>query len=208
MGLPLLVKTVVPIFFGKEEDASPWVVEHARHCFGDDYSEKLLLMASVGMPHVFLLRGVSNFTNRYLINHAGFVALEGLRKEVFKRLQHLPMSFYHRHKSDDLVSRLITDTEQLRQTIILVSVEIIKQPATLLFAFGYLVYLAVTQRSPLITMLTLVSIPACVFPIYMVGRRLARKSRIIATQSGELAAVVTETLQSPMEIQAYNLQQQ
>jgi subfamily B ATP-binding cassette protein MsbA len=46
----------------------------------------------------------------------------------------------------------------------------------------------------------------CVIPIRMAARRLIKKARLLASQTGELNAVVTEGLQSPMEIQAYNLQ--
>lgn len=208
VGLPVIFKTTVPIFFGDEDAASPAVVAFAKSWFGEQYADKLLLLACIGLPLVFLVRGASSFINRYLINHTGFVVLEGMRKDVFARLQHLPLAFYHRHRSGDLVNRLMSDTEQLKQVIVTLSSEIIKQPFTLLSALGYLVYQSVTERSALFALIALLTVPFCVIPIRLVAKRLAKKSRALALKTGELAAVVTETLQSPTEIQAYNLQQQ
>ena len=95
LGLPVLLSTTVPIFFGQEEDASPKVVAFAKSWFGDEYAGKLLILACIAVPVVFLVRGLSNFANRYLINYAGFVALENMRREVFVKLQNLPLAFYH-----------------------------------------------------------------------------------------------------------------
>jgi subfamily B ATP-binding cassette protein MsbA len=206
VGIPVVFKTVLPIFFGKESEASPAVVKFAKLWFGDHYQDKLLLTACIALPLVFLIRGASVFINRYLMSRVGFIALENLRVETFSRLQELPLAFYQQHKSGDLMSRLMNDTEQIRQVIVKVSGDIIKQPFTLLSAAGYLVYLSVTERSAMFTLIALASIPICVVPIRLAAKRLRKRSQQLAQASGDLTATVTETLQAPLEIQAYNLQ--
>lgn len=206
IGMPVMFKTLVPVLLGNEADAPPKFVEFARRLFGEAYQDKLMLTACLGLPLLFVVRGFSQFVNRYLINRAGFIMLEGLRQDVFCRLQELPLAFYHRHKSGDLVSRLIADTEQLRAVVVNISAEALKQPFTLLFAMGYLIYLSITERSALFALIALSSVPLCVVPIRMVSRHLVKRSREVARLNGELAAVITESLQSPVEIQSYNLQ--
>jgi subfamily B ATP-binding cassette protein MsbA len=134
--------------------------------------------------------------------------LEGLRQEVFAKLQELSLAFYQRHKSGDLVTRLINDTGHLRAVMVDLSSDIIKQPFTLLFAIGFLIYESVKRENALFAIIALLSVPACIIPIRLVARRLAKKSRQVALRNGELAALVTESVQSPVEIQAYNLQEQ
>lgn len=185
-----------------------WVEKVARNTFGADYRHGVLLTACFGLPLLFLLRGFSMFANRYLVNRAGFVMLEGLRQDVFTRMQHLPLSFFHRYKAGDLVSRLITDTEQLRMVIVNISADIIKQPLTLLFSLGFIAWISVTDRSALLALIALVSVPLCIIPIRLVAKQLTKRSREVARLNGDLAAVITESLQSPVEIQSYNLQTQ
>lgn len=190
----------------KSKSSQEELIKWAKWLFGEDYRDKLLLTACLAMPLVFLIRGIAAILNRYWINYAGFMMLEALRTDVFRCLQELPLAFYQRHKSGDLTSRLMTDTEQLKNVIVLVSGDIIKQPFTLLGAIGFLLYKAFTNRSAFFVLVTLLSIGVCIIPIRMVARRLIKKAKQLASETGELNAVVTEGLQSPMEIQAYNLQ--
>jgi subfamily B ATP-binding cassette protein MsbA len=55
-------------------------------------------------------------------------------------------------------------------------------------------------------MVAMISVPLCVVPIRMTARRLKKRSRQLAEKGGELNSSAIETLQSPLEIQAYNLQ--
>lgn len=206
-GIPLMMKTVMPVFFNAEEDASPYVVSAAKAMFGEgQYRDKLLLVACLGVPLIMLLRGVCAVLNRYLVNLAGFRFLDELRRAVFARLQDLPLAFYHRHKTGDLASRLVNDAEQLKRLVTSLSTDVLTQPCLLLSALGFLIYMSITSQSALFTLIALTSVPICVLPIQAVTRRVLRRSRAVAHQSGELAAEITEAIQSPLEIQAYNLQ--
>ncbi len=206
VGLPVMFKTTMPIFFGKPEDASPIVVHWSKVFFGAHYADKLLLVACLGMPLIFAIRGFASFLNKYLITRGGYIILESLRLAVFDRLQQLPLAFYQRHKSGDLQTRLMADTQGLNGVITQVSTEIVKQPLTLVASVGTLLYLAFTERSALFAIIALISVPLCVFPIRMASRRIKKRVRAVAEHNGELASITTETLQSPAEIQAYNLQ--
>jgi subfamily B ATP-binding cassette protein MsbA len=208
VGLPLMFKTTMPIFFGKAEEASPFVVKWSQYFFGDQYAGKLLITACLGLPLIFAIRGAAAFANRYLITRGGYRILESLRMEVFDRLQQLPLAFYHRHKSGDLQARLMSDTQGLNNVITQVSTEIVKQPLTLLFSIGTLLYLAITERSALFALVALISVPLCVLPIRMAAKRIKKRARQLAEHNGELVSITNETLQSPAEIQAYNLQAQ
>ncbi len=205
-GLPVMLKVMLPIFFGQEGEASPAVVNFAKHLFGEAYHDKLLLVACLGLPLIFVIRGIGAYFNRYLINKAGFMVLDGIRQEVFGRLQELPVAFYQKHKSGDLVSRVLQDSEQLKNVVVNVSSDIIKQPLTLVSALGYLVYLSLQDHSTLFALIAILSVPLCVVPIRIAAKKLFKRARQMTAKNGALAAFVTEALQSPQEIQAYNMQ--
>lgn len=210
-GLPMMLYTVAPVIFNDpsaQNSQTEVVIKWAQRLFGEHYRGQLLLVACLGLPVIFFFRGLTAFLNRYWLNHAGFQLLETLRTEVFRRLQELPLAFYHRHKSGDLTARLMTDTEQLKNVVVMMSTDALKQPFTLIGSLSFLLYLAITNRSALFVLITLASIPLCIVPIRIIARRLIKKSRQLTAETGELNAIVIEGLQSPMEIQAYNLQPQ
>lgn len=205
-GLPAVMNYLLPIFFNQQDKIDPKVVEFSRALFGEAYVERLLILACIGLPLIFVIRGVAALLNRYWINQAGFIVLESLRLEVYTRLLSLPLAFFHRNKAGDLNARLMSDTDKIKNVVVGISSDVVTQPLTLLSALGYLAYLSVQNRSVLFALIAMVSVPLCIVPIRMAARQLVKRSRQLADQGGELSAVSIETLQSPLEVQAYNLQ--
>lgn len=191
-GLPLMAKNVFPKIFGA--DAPP-------------LDTVQLIGVALWLPCVFTIRGVAGYVNSYLIQYSGVRILEALRLEYFTKLQLLPLSFFSRKSSGDLIARGLGDTNQLQNTLVVISNEIIKQPATLLGALGYLGYLAFTENGVILVLLTLAIIPMCVFPIRYVGRKMVEKARQLQWQTGSITDRFTENLAATREVRAFGLEQ-
>jgi len=198
VGLPVMLKVIVPIAFNRQSEVSPKVIHIAKWLFGEDYVPKLLVTTYLVLPLIFLFRGLAAFANRYLVNKAGFIVLENVRVAVFTRLQQLPLAFHQQHNSGDLTARLMADTEQLKSAVVNVSADIIKQPLTLIAAVGTLVFYSVVDRSALFVLVALLSIPLCVLPIQIAARRLKKRARQLAKAGGQLTSIVTESMQAPL----------
>ena len=205
-GLPLMTKLVFPVLFnegGKGGAYEQWLAGW----LGQIPRDRLLLITCLWIPFIFIIRGVAGYANTYLIQYSGLRVLEAIRTDLFVKLQSLPLSFFRKNRAGDLLARLMTDTEILRQVVAQASNDLIKQPGTLLFAIGTLVYLSIEDRSFFIALIALVSVPLCVGVIRSAGKRLAARARALQARSGDLTATLTESLQSPLEIRAYNLQE-
>ena len=189
-GLPLVMREVLPGVFS-DEQRSLWD----------------LIFAAALLPAIYLVQGIAQFVNTYLINFCGFKVVEGIQVDVFSRIQKLPLSFFHKNKSGDLLSRLTGDTQQMRTAIVDVSNDIVVQPMKLIGAIGALVYMSMQKSEFFILLVCLATVPACVFPIRMIGKKLFRKAKVVQAQAGDLTASITDGLQAPMEIRAYNMQQ-
>lgn len=206
-GLPLMTKLVFPILFnesgGGGSDYEMWM----RRKLGEISHERLLLITCLWIPFIFIVRAVAGYANTYLIQFCGLRVLEAIRTDLFVKLQTLPLSFFKKNRAGDLLARLMSDTEVLRQVVAQASNDLIKQPGTLLFAVGTLIYLSIKDRSFFIALIAVVSVPLCVAVIRSAGKRLAARARSLQAKSGDLTATLTESLQSSLEIRAYNLQE-
>jgi subfamily B ATP-binding cassette protein MsbA len=191
-GLPLMAKVIFPRIFGENAEA---------------LSMLQVVLVALWLPGVFLIRGAAGYANAYLIQYSGVRVLEALRVEYFDKLQRLPLSFFNRGSTGDLIARGLNDTSQLQNTLIVISNEIIKQPATLIAAIGYLGYLAFTERGAALVLLTLAIIPVTVFPIRYVGRKLVDKARALQAQAGALTERFSENLAARKEVRAFGLEQ-
>jgi len=209
-GLPLATKVVFPMLFPSEGGPDQEVGEYLqmmRNWLGDLSPDHLLLATCMWLPFVFLLRAVGGYFNAYLISYVGYRVVEGIRNQAFARIQALPVSFFHRFQSGDLLARLTGDTEILRQVVSQVSADVIKQPVTLLAAVAFLVSEAMSNDGNFVVIIALVTVPLCILPIRYAGKKLARRARSLQNAAGDLSGQLAESLQAPLEIRAYNLQQ-
>lgn len=188
-GLPLVVKYLVPLVT-QEDKPGGWV----------------LAGILLSIPGVFFLRGAGSYINAYFIAYTGMHVLEQLRLMVFERIQALPLAFFQKSKVGDLMSRLLADTAQLQTAIVKVVDSLIKEPATLISAAVYLVYLSSKENDITFILIALASVPACVLPIKAIGTRILKKAGKAQKQAGELNHVLNENLSATREIRAYNLE--
>ena len=205
-GLPLMTKVVFPVLFNAQAEAAKPYEVWMHGLLGGISRERLLFVTCLWIPFIFLIRAVAGYANSYLIQFSGLRVLEAIRTDLFVKLQSLPLSFFKKNRSGDLLARLMHDTEILRQVIAQASSDLIKQPATLLSALGVLGYLAVKDRSFFIALIALITVPICVTVIRAAGKKLARRARSLQHRGGILTATLTESLQSSLEIRAYNLE--
>ena len=192
-GLPFMTDQIFPKIFPSNENAirlTSWEI----------------FIYVCWFPLVFLIRGVSSFFNSYLINFCGMKVLEKIRIEVFAKIQRLPLAFFQRHKSGDLLSRVTADTAQLQSAVLSVSNDLIRQPITFIGAITALAVMAIQREGMAFVLLCLVAIPLCVFPIRRIGSLLMRKALDLQQRAGGLSSVLNENLSGPAEIRSLNLQ--
>lgn len=188
-GLPFVIKVLVPLITAE----------------GAPTGLQLLLILST-VPIAFSLRAVGSFLNAYYMAYAGMHVLERLRLMVFEKIQELPLGFFQRNNVGDLMSRVLGDTAQLQNAIVKVVNSLVKEPATLVSAIAFLIYLTITEREAAFMLIALASVPACILPIKIIGKRILKKSRLAQQQAGEINNVLSENLGSVREVRAYNLE--
>ena len=66
---------------------------------------------------IFLLRGIFSFVSNYCMAYAGSRITYELRQQVFDHLQYLPLAFFQRHNSGELISKITYDAEQVSQAL-------------------------------------------------------------------------------------------
>ncbi len=210
-GLPLAADAIFPLIFESEsaggQDQGNWFVDLVQGWFGDLERETLVLIACAWLPVMFFFRSIGGFFSTYLMSFCGFRMLEQLREDVFRKLQKLPVSYFHKYQSGDLLARLVGDAELLRRTTSRAAVDLIMQPATLIGALAYLVTKAMNSEGTSMVLIAILSIPICVIPLRMIAKKLGRKAKSLQASAGDLSGQIAESLQAPMEIRAYNLQE-
>lgn len=206
-GLPLMIKAVFPVLFNEPDPKGSDFVLGLQDRLRGVPAEQLLFYSCMWIPVVFFVRGLAGYLNAYLIQYCGQRVLEEIRMGLFTKLQSLPIAFFKKNKSGDLMARVMQDTDILRNVIANTSNDLVRQPAMLLWAVGFLAFEASKDRSFFIALIALFTVPLCIWVIRIAGKKLAARAKVLQRRGGDLSASLAENLQSPLEIRAYNLQE-
>ena len=165
------------------------------------------LGAALLLPGIFLLRGVSGYLNQYAFNYCGQQVLRGVRQDLFNQLQGLPVSYFEKNPSGDLISRLITDTTIVQAAILNVANEFIRQPIQMVGALGYLAFLSWQFQEAVFILLFFSAIPISFIPLRLIGRHLKKRGREAQEAMSLVTRQISEDLEAVTEIRSYNLEE-
>ena len=134
----------------------------------------------------------------YFVSLLGERVVADLRTKLYAHLISLDAGFYDRTRSGELVSRLTSDVELIRNIIGSVMSIALRSTIT---AVGALVMLFVT--SPKLAAWALVGIPLAVLPVIFGARRIRKISRSSQDRIADANALATETLGAVRTVQAH-----
>ena len=112
-----------------------------------------------------------------------------LRNALYAHLQRLPLGFFVRVKTGDILARVLNDTQQTKQVITQVVTQSLLSVATVFVTIVGLV--AISWR---LTLLALVVAPMLIGLLQPLLRKLRKGHRRLSNQYGEMTAVVQEAV--------------
>lgn len=140
---------------------------------------------------IFILQAVSSGFSYYLLAYVGNRMVNQLRKQLWEKLLHLPMRFFDRYRSGDLMSRVANDTNEIKSLITDHLINFISNLITIIGAIVMLFYL--DWQMTLIIMLVLPISLAVMMPMgdkmYNISVRLQEH---LAALSSTLSQVIGE----------------
>lgn len=206
LGIPLMAETVFPVLFGDVEAAPEWLQNFVSHWFADDLQGGFLILCCILIPFAMLLRASGAVGNGYFMTYTGVHVVQAIQIDVFKKIQSMPLAFFQRYKTGELIAGIMGYPTQIKKIVVDTSNDLVKQPLTLISAVGFLVYKSFTSESFFTAVIGVLSIPLIVFPIRKIGRTLAKRSKQLVGMGETLNSSTIESIQSPLEIRAYNLE--
>jgi len=148
---------------------------------------------------IFFLRGVSGFMSSYSMEWIGRSVVKEIRSELFTRLLHLPVSFYDKNNSAQLVTRLIYHVEKVSEAATNGLKVLVQDSVTIIGSIGVMLY-----YSWKLTLIILVVAPIIAILIAYVSRRFRKLSQQIQDQVGEVNQISSETIHATREIRIFN----
>lgn len=153
------------------------------------------------------LRLAFEFCQSYFMNRVSQKVIRDLRNEVYRKLIHLPLSFFGRSQAGTLVSRITYDTVVVRDAISEGLADFLFQPIQI--AVNLVVLLIVQRVFDIpwsLVFVIFVLLPLVVIPVLQVGRRLKKISRSSQEQVAQINSTLFETISGIRIVQGFSME--
>lgn len=179
IGIPLVTKAVIDGPIARHDRHGLWVLGSGAVAFG-------ILEASLW------------FVRRWLVTRATLGAETDIRKDLYARLQILPMSFHGQWQSGQLLSRMMNDLATVRRLLGFGFTFLVLNIVQIVVVSGILL----AMYWPL-GLLVIVSVVPIVAVIWHFQREFIRLSRAAQDQAGQVATTVEEAAMGNRVIKAF-----
>jgi subfamily B ATP-binding cassette protein MsbA len=144
------------------------------------------------------LKSLAKYGADYLSGSAGQRVMYDLRAALFDRLLGLSLSFFHRHRTGELLSRVVADVGAMQQMLTQLIGPAVSAVISIAGLSAFLLWLDWN-----LAVLALLVFPVAVWPIRNFGKRLRGLSRRVQELAADLASHLEETLSQMKLVQAY-----
>lgn len=177
---------------------SPWILKHAVDDLVAGITRSKLLRYSALLIAVALIGACFRFLMRKILISASREMEYALRNDFFRALQRMPLSWFHQHRTGDLMSRATSDLNAVRMMI---------GPAVMYSANTVIVFFAAVALMVTIdlrlTLIALVPLPIVSVAVWYFGDAIHKRSDAIQAQLADVSAVTQESLAGVRVVRAY-----
>ncbi|MDQ3070728.1 MAG: ABC transporter ATP-binding protein/permease [Acidobacteriota bacterium] len=177
---------------------TPWILKHAIDDLVRGLTRAKLLRYSLLLISVGLVGAWFRFLMRRILIGASREMEYALRNDFFRALQRMPLPWFQRHRTGDLMSRATSDLNAVRMMI---------GPAVMYSANTVIVFVAAVVLMAVIdvrlTLIALMPLPFVSIAVHLFGKAIHRRSDRIQSQLADVSAVTQEALAGVRVVRAY-----
>jgi ATP-binding cassette subfamily B protein len=163
----------------------------------------LLVLAAAALVVITGLRAVADYASRIGFALIGNRVLTAARNEVYRHLQRLSLSFHTKAKTGDLMLRVMSDINMLKDVTVTAALPLV---ANVLIVGGMLAMMFLLHWK--LALLALASLPLFWFWTVLFSRRIQEAARKQRKRESAMAANAAETIGGIKTVQALSLEEQ
>lgn len=141
--------------------------------------------------------GVATFLQKYTTSQCGYLAIRDFRREVFNNLQRLPMSFFDKMRSGEIISRSTNDIV-VAANLYATLADALKNILMVVVCLGVMFY-----RDWQMTLVVLLISPIVAMAISKFGEKIGQKTAKLQARLADLSAIQYENVADIKVVKAH-----
>jgi subfamily B ATP-binding cassette protein MsbA len=162
-----------------------WVVKPAVDDIFVAGRGRYLLLISLAVFLAFLLRGIAEYIQNYLMKSIGAKIVRDLRNDLYHHVLYLPIARHSGDSTGSMMSRIINDASMLQELLAQKVRDLLVSAGTVVVLTGVAFY-----RRWDLALIALLVLPLAFYSVGRLGRRLKR----VSAQAQKKIATITESL--------------
>ena len=154
----------------------------------------ILLKVAIAIVVTALLQWLINVLNNRMV----YGIVRNVRHEAFVKIQSLPISFVDSHRSGDIVSRLIADSDQFSDGLLMGFTQFFGGIMTII---GTLIFMFVI--SPIVTLIVVVLTPLSLFVAAFIAKKTYSMFKLQSEIRSEQTALIDEMISDHKTVVAF-----
>lgn len=190
--LQAVITVATPLLFGVG------IIDHVLLQLKDP---ALLTWVALGAVVLIMFKGLVTFGQTYSMNYIGQRLITDLRGNMYDHMLKLPLDFYGRRRSGELISRMTNDVAVIQQAVSLSVAEMLQYVLVLIGILAGLFWLHWKMA-----LISLVLLPVAAFAINKFGGRIRAFSARMHEKIGDMAALLGETIGAIRIVKAFTME--
>ncbi len=166
-----------------------------------DKNSRMLVMIPIIVAGVYVLKGLCDFGQYYLMSLIGQSIIRDLRNKMFDHLQEMSLGFFVRHSTGELLSRMNNDVSMIQGALTSAVTGLIRDLVTVI-ALVFVVFF----RDFSLALIAMLVFPLAIYPLLSFGKRLKRYSRRMLVSLEEITERLDETIGGIRIVKAFAME--
>lgn len=167
-----------------------------------EQNRDMLWPVAFSVMGVFVVRGIATYGHTVMMNRLAQRVIADMQRDMFGHLVYSDLAFFHGQQSGTLLSRFISDVNQIRAALIQCMTGLGKNLFTLAFLMGVMFY-----QDWKLTLISIFAFPAAAFFVARLGKKLRKVSANTQTETGLLTSMLGQAFQGSKHVKAYGMEE-
>ena len=182
--------------------ATAYLVKPAVERIFEQKDPQMLGLIPLAIIAVFAIKGVAAYGSGYLLSYVGQDIIRRLRNRMYSHIQDLPLAFFQRERTGDLMSRITNDVAIISSMFTSAVTGSIRDGLTLIGLISVTFFLI-----PKLAIFTFIVFPIAGYPLAVFGRKIRRLRLGVQELWADLSAFLHETITGTKIIKAFNMEE-
>lgn len=162
---------------------------------------RMLYLIPLVVVSVYLLKGVCDFGQYYLMSYIGQSVVRDLRAQMFRKMEEMSVDFFIRHSTGELLSRMNNDVAMVQGAMTSAITGVVRDSVTVVALLCVVFY-----REFTLALIAIVVFPLAIYPLLHFGRRLKRYSRRMLVSLEDITERLNETITGIRIVKAFAME--